>query len=116
LGAIGWWSGDLGSGMSCLWQILPVTGSSTGTTMVISGKKCAKYAARFAQSDAIPWSTKLATPKKTASNKRALSNITVATFTGVSSKELQARRILKLSPCLNLSWPFCWLDRHRGDS
>jgi len=116
LGSIAWWSGDSGSGISCLWWILPVTGSSTGMTMVISGKKCAKYAARLVQSEAILWSTKLATLKKTASDRRALSNITIATFTGVSSKELQARQILELSPYLNLSWPFCWPDHCRGDS
>jgi len=84
-----------------------VTGSSTGTTMVISGKKCAKYAARLAQSDAIPWSTKLATPKKTASDKSALSNMTVATFTGVLSETLQVRPILQPSPWQDPSWPFC---------
>jgi len=107
LGSIAWWSGDSGSGMSCLWRILPVTGSSTGMTMVISGKKCAKYAAKLAQSDAIPWSTKLATPKETASDKSALSNITVATFTGVSSEVLQAKLILQPSPWQDPSWPFC---------
>jgi len=57
-----------------------VTGSSTGTVMVISGKKWAKYVARLVQSDAIPWSTKLVTPKKTASDKRVVSAIKVATF------------------------------------
>jgi len=57
-----------------------VTGSSTGMVMVISGKICAKYVARLAQSDAIPWSIKLVTPKKTASDKRVVSAIKVATF------------------------------------
>ena len=113
---IGWWSGDLGSRMSCLWWILPVTGSSTGTVMETSGKKCAKYVARLAQSEAIPGSTKLEIPKNTASNSSTLSKITIATFTGVLSEELQVRRILKPSPYLIPSWPFCWPDHHRGDS
>jgi len=75
-----------------------VTGSSTGTVMVIPGKKCAKNAARLAQSEAIPWSTKLKIPKKTASDSSTLSKITIATFTGVSSATLQVRWILKPSP------------------
>jgi len=104
---IGWWSGDSGSGTSCLWWILPVTGSSTGTMIVVSGKKCAKNAARLAQSEAIPWSTKLVIPRKTTSNRRILSNTMVATFTGVSSEALQAKPILQPSPWLDPSWPFC---------
>ena len=47
--------------------------------MSISGKKCAKYEARFAQIEAIPWSTKLAIPKNTAKNKKTLSE-RVASF------------------------------------
>jgi len=48
--------------------------------MLMSGKKCTKYAARLAQSDAIPWSMKLVTPKKTASDRRVVSAMKVATF------------------------------------
>jgi len=84
--------------------------------METSGKKCAKYAARFAQSEAILWSTKLTIPKKTASDKSALSNLMVATFTGVLSKTLQAKPILQPSPWQDPSWPFCWPDCHRGGS
>jgi len=102
---ISWWSGD--SGTSCLWQILPVTGLSMGTGMMCSGKKCTKYVAKLVQIDAIAWSTKLATPQKTASNKRTLSNIMVATFTGVSSEVLQVKPILQPSPWQDPSWPFC---------
>jgi len=47
--------------------------------MSISGKKCAKYEARLAQIEAIPWSTKLAIPKDTAKNRKRLS-IIVASF------------------------------------
>jgi len=65
--------------MSCLCRILPVTGSRIGTTMSISGKKCAKYEARLAQIEAIPWSTKLAIPNDTAKNGKRLS-IIVASF------------------------------------
>jgi len=65
--------------MSCLCQILPVTGSRIGMMMSMSGKKCAKYEARFAQIEAIPWSTKLVIPKNTAKNKKRLSK-RVASF------------------------------------
>jgi len=47
--------------------------------MSISGKKCAKYEARLAQIEAIPWSTKLVIPKNTAKNKKRLSK-RVASF------------------------------------
>ena len=78
-----------------------------GTVMVTSGKICAKYVARLVQSEAIPWSTKLEIPKKTASNRSTLSNITVATFTGVLSATLQVKPILQPSPWQDPSWPFC---------
>jgi len=115
LGLIGWWSGDSGRGMSCLCWILPMTGSRVGMMMSMSGKKCTKYEARFPQIKAIPWSIKLMIPKNTARNKKKFSTI-VATFTGVLSEELQVRRILKPSPYLNPSWPFCWPDRCKGGS
>jgi len=47
--------------------------------MLMSGKKCAKYEARFLQIKAIPWSTKLMIPKNTARNKKKFSTI-VASF------------------------------------
>jgi len=78
-GLIGWWSGDSGRGTSCLCQILPMTGSRVGTMMSMSGKKCAKYEARFPQIEAIPWSTKLVIPKNTARNKKKFSTM-VASF------------------------------------
>ena len=84
-----------------------MTGSRIGTTMSISGKKCAKYEARFAQIEAIPWSTKLATPKNTAKNRKRLSKRVASFFTGVSSGVLQAKPILELSPWQDPSWPFC---------
>jgi len=100
LGLIGWWSGDSGRGTSCLCQILPVTGSRIGTTMSISGKKCAKYEARLAQIEAIPWSTKLAIPKNTARSKKRLS-IIVASFyrsferSATSEADSQAKSLFK---------------------
>jgi len=66
--------------MSCLCQILPVTGSRIGTTMSISGKKCVKYEARLVQIEAIPWSTKLAIPKDTAKNRKILSIIAASFY------------------------------------
>jgi len=105
-GLIGWWSGDSGRGTSCLCQILPVTGLRIGTTMLISGKKCAKYEARLAQIEAIPWSTKLAIPKNTARSRKRLS-IIVARFTGVLSAELQVKLTQQPSPWQDPSWPFC---------
>jgi len=47
--------------------------------MLISGKKCAKYEARLAQIEVIPWSTKLVIPKNTARSKKRLS-IIMASF------------------------------------
>jgi len=74
-----------------------MTGSRVGMMMSMSGKKCAKYEARFPQIEAIPWSTKLVIPKKTARNKKKFSTI-VATFTGVSSAELQVKLTQQPSP------------------